>query len=79
MIGVADLAQAAVYINRAQGTNIAATDLEAIKKQLASKKIRRQVVQELKAMAKKAGLNGYVVVFELKLGIPRAGPWADCL
>lgn len=58
LIGICDPTQASVLIKRILVKDVPPTDIPAIKATLNDKKIRREVLTDLKKLAKKAGLNG---------------------
>jgi long-chain acyl-CoA synthetase len=62
LIGICDPVQSAALIQRVIGEKVDATDLNKIKSHINDKRVRRQVLRDLKKLSQKAGLTGYVEI-----------------
>lgn len=60
LIGICDPVQSAALIQRVTGEKVDPTDLNKIKSLINDKRVRRQVLRDLKKLSQKAGLTGYV-------------------
>lgn len=54
--------QASALVKRVLGKDVAPTDIQGLKAILNDKKVRREVLGDMKRLAKKAGLNRYARV-----------------
>jgi long-chain acyl-CoA synthetase len=58
LIGICDPVQASTLITKITGERIAAADIPKLRATVNDQRIRKEVIKDLKKLAKKAGLNG---------------------
>lgn len=69
LIGICDPMQASALVKRVLGKDVAPTDIQGLKAILNDNKVRREVLGDMKRLAKKAGLNSFEQVKGLHLEV----------
>lgn len=69
LIAVVDPVQAAALVNKILGTHIPPTNIEKLRESVKDPKVRDRVLKDVRALAKKNGLNGFETIKGIHLEI----------